>query len=287
MSLRDSSDWSERANAVRGIPLESILILHGAQRDLRDRNRWRTARGNLSVTGTQFMNWMENKGGGGAIDLVMHLDKVPYQEALIWLETHFGRILPQLSPPSAKRPRSLQLPGRTEAGLASVRHYLTFERHLRDELVESVITRGAIYADARRNAVFLMVQGADNKAVGAELRSTTNASWRSIAPGSQKDAGYFWTGMRGSERIILCESAIDALSCYQLLGQCICISTAGARSDAQWLPALLRRGYEIHNGFDNDDAGNSAAAVMIARYPMVQRLTPPAKDWNDALHRWT
>jgi len=76
------------------------------------------------------------------------------------------------------------------------------------------------------------------------------------------------------------------MSCYQLLGGCICISTAGTRVHAGWLPGLLRRGYQIYNGFDDDEPGHRAASAMQQAYPIIQRLIPPAQDWNRALHRW-
>ena len=50
------------------------------------------------------------------------------------------------------------------------------------------------------------------------------------------------------------------------------------------MPALLRRGYDIHNGFDDDDADHAAA--MRRAYRIIQRPIPSAKDWNATLHRW-
>ena len=88
---------------------------------------------------------------------------------------------------------------------------------------------------------------------------------------------------RGSRKIDLCESAIDALSCFQLHPQHICISTAGVRADPPWLPGLLARGFELHCGFDADDAGDAAAARMMALHPAIHRLRPPAHDWNDVV----
>ena len=61
-----------------------------------------------------------------------------------------------------------------------------------------------------------MVAGKPNRPIGAELRGTGDRLWRGLAPGTRKDAGYFWIGHPGSTRIVLCESAIDAISCFQL-----------------------------------------------------------------------
>ena len=94
------------------------------------------------------------------------------------------------------------------------------------------------------NAVFLMVAGKANRPVGAELRGTGKRPWRGMAPGSRKDRGYFWVGAKGSGNIVLCESAIDAISCFQLHStqlhsEYICISTAGRR--ASFRGAEVRR----------------------------------------------
>ena len=39
------------------------------------------------------------------------------------------------------------------------------------------------------------------------------AVWRGMAPGSQKDLGYFSVQEQDATMVILCESAIDAISC--------------------------------------------------------------------------
>ena len=154
-----------------------------------------------------------------------------------------------------------------------------------------MIDVGKLYADGRGNAVFLMVAGKPNRPIGAELRGTGDRVWRGFAPGTRRDAGYFWIGSAGAKRIVLCESAIDAISCFQLqtqqaagLGEeCICISTAGVRPDAPWLRPLLARGYAIYCGFDTDEAGEKASRQMITRHPSVHRLRPPQHDWNVTL----
>jgi len=128
-----------------------------------------------------------------------------------------------------------------------------------------------------------MVRGKPNQPVGAELRGTGSHVWRAMASGSRKDLGYFWIGDPSARAVVLRESAIDAISCFQLRGSCICISTAGVRANPAWLPGLIARGHQIHCGFDTDEAGEATAAHLIALYPIVQRLRPPAHDWNDAL----
>ena len=169
-----------------------------------------------------------------------------------------------------------------------MRRYLTQQRHLQLHVLQPLVDAGKLYADRRGNAVFLMVAGKDNHPIGAELRGTGQRTWRGLAPGTRKDLGYFWIGEPCSERIVLCESAIDAISCFQLHAidlhtPCLCISTAGVRSYLPWLPPLIARGYVIYCGFDTDQPGEAAAYRLIHRHPGTKRLRPPAHDWNDAL----
>ena len=59
-----------------------------------DRNGTRE-QGPVSITGQKFTNWHRNAGGGGAIDLVMHLADLDVSAAVVWLEQH---ALPAMPP---------------------------------------------------------------------------------------------------------------------------------------------------------------------------------------------
>ena len=306
-------DFRRRADLVREVPLEVVLTSWGAVRDQRDKSQWRTPRGPLSVTGPKFFNWHDQQGGGGAIDLVMHLGGCEPRQAIEWLWNRYGSRLSATAPvppphstsascPSRPVvgdrdgkgrhwPSQLRLPSSSPANLERVRKYLRQRRCLSEKILAELIDAGKLYADNRGNAVFLMLAGKPVRPIGAELRGTGNRVWHGLAPGTRRDAGYFWLGNVGAKRIVLCESAIDAISCFQLQiqqvadppGQCICISTAGVRPDAPWLRPLLARRYTIYCGFDTDEAGEKASHHMMARHPSVQRLQPPQHDWNETL----
>jgi hypothetical protein len=160
---------------------------------------------------------------------------------------------------------------------------LARRRGIAASLIEPLVPAGKLYADRRGNAVFPLVAGKSQQPVGAELRGTGPRVWRGMAPSTRKDAGYFWIGDPGSREIVVCESAINAMSRYQMEPHRIGISTSGVRADPPWLTPLLARGYAILCGFDADDPGDAAAARMLAIHPTVRRLRPPARDWNDVL----
>lgn len=277
-------NWQPRPTlqGLRDLPLEKVLVGCGAQQDRADSKKWRTPKGVLSVGGSKFINWSLGAGGGGAIDLVMHLRALDFQAAVAWLADFAGEPLPALPAPAAMVSVSLKLPIPDPGQLGRVRDYLVRQRSLPLELVEPMIESGTIYADSRANVVFLL-RGDNGLAVGAELRGTRAACWRGLAPGSRRDLGFFGllTGPPGA--LILCESAIDALSCRALHPQLGCVSTAGARPNPLWLAWLLKQGWQLYCGFDTDATGEQIARTMIALHPAIRRLRPQAHDWNDQL----
>ncbi len=275
------ADRRELAARLRALPLERVLPLCGGRPDPDDRCKWRTPAGTLSVNGAKFMNWTLGAGGGGAIDLVIHLRHMDFKDALDWLAGHFldiSAIQPQ-TPASASAAR---LPSPTPCQLARVRDYLVAQRSLPAQLVDSLIASGSLYADARANAVFLL-RDQRHRPVGAELRGTTAVPWHGLAPGSRKDLGCFAIPFEASLAVVLCESAIDAISCFALHPQYRCLSTAGARPDPLWLRSLLKLHGHIYCGFDADPTGDAMAQAMLALHPRIQRLRPSRHDWNDVL----
>ena len=269
----------DRLDQLRRVPLNAVLRETGAQRDRSDKAKWHTPQGAISITGMKFMNWHQGRGGGGAIDLAMHLNGLDFPAAVAWLQRHFA-IPPDSRPPPP--PRRLTLPPPDRSWLSAVKHYLVQDRAITPSITDSLIASGKLYADGRGNAVFLLL-GKENTPVGAELRGTGPQRWRGMAPGLQKDLGYFSVPAPEATRVILCESAIDAISCFLLHPASLCLSTSGARPDPRWLPALLSQGLAVYCGFDADATGDAMAEQMIALHPSLRRLRPSQHDWNDIL----
>jgi len=275
----------KQADQLRRVPLSAVLRLWGALPDRHDQCKWHTSRGILSLNGVKFINWNRGDGGGGAIDLVIHLKDCDFREALDWLQRHF----PQTPIENLDRspPRSaLRLPPPDPFQLRSLEAYLIRERAISRTLIDPLIETGTLYADHRANAVFLL-RDSEGSAVGAELRGTTSRHWRGMAPGSRKDRGFFSVPASPTSElcppIILCESAIDAISALALHPDHRCISTSGARPNPAWLAPLIEGGARIYCGFDADQTGERLALAMIGFHPSVRRLRPPRHDWNDTL----
>ena len=152
-------------------------------------------------------------GGGGAIDLAMHLQRLDFKNAVIWLYDNFPSSLnPDLSTcKSYPVKQILKLPEKDDKQLPRVKQYLVNKRCLSEKLVTGLINSKKLYADIRGNAVFLLL-GKKMRVVGAELRGTYNKKWRGMAYGSSKNLGCFYIIGSNLKKMILCESAIDAAS---------------------------------------------------------------------------
>lgn len=279
------------AERLRDAALEPLAERLGYARDPRHRQRWRRAGSVLSIRGAKFFDHACGRGGGGAIDLVMHVRGCGFREALAFLDGG-----PQPRPTPATTPVEqpcLRLPDPAPGQWPAVRDYLARVRCLDPALLEHCRRSGSLYADRRRNAVFTCRDHSHNT-VGAELVGTCTlpdaSSFKGLAPGSRRDRGSFWlaTSPAPPSAILLTESAVDALSALLLPvpglpADCLLVSTAGtARRLPRWLSIGPRA--ELLCGYDADAAGDRAAQALSRSHPQLRRLRPPdAKDWNDLL----
>jgi hypothetical protein len=122
----NSDEARDRLHQLRAIPLESVLLATGAQRDNCDKAKWHTVSGAISVSGMKFMNWNQGRGGGGAIDLAMHLNNLDFKAAVDWLRRRFPARDHSVSRMAA---RSLILPPPDRGKLHTVKQYLASQRH--------------------------------------------------------------------------------------------------------------------------------------------------------------
>jgi 5S rRNA maturation endonuclease (ribonuclease M5) len=303
-------DLKNTVDYVRGIALEEILKQTGSIKHRYDKSKWQTCQGVISVSsnGQKFMNWTAGIGGGGAIDLVIHLNGCSFKMAVFWLldniasfnfSFNIGKTLkseamgpmePQPMSPqsqSQSQPQStvkatLALPERDVNRIPQVYNYLSYVRDIPGKIINLIIGSGKLYADNRGNAVFLLL-GKEKKVVGAELRGTTGLRWQGMACGSRKDLGAFYVKGPKPEKMVICESAIDAISYFALHPDCIAISTSGANPNPAWLSLFINKDFDIYCGFDSDRVGDRLADKMIKRYPTVKRLRPEKHDWNEEL----
>lgn len=145
---------------------------------------------------------------------------------------------------------------------------------------------GMIRQDSRGNAVFPHYDSAGLS--GYELK---NEDFTGFSRGGEKR---LWHSANIDEaaRVVVVESAIDALSHAQITGnrEAAYISVGGQPSPEQWavLETLLsdkhRQGAVLVVGTDADAAGDRLAEQIAALVP-VERERPAAGDWNEQLQQ--
>jgi hypothetical protein len=288
-----SNDIKAIADQVRDRDLKLVAEQLGLERDPHDKHKWRDDHHILSINHGKFHDWAMAKGGGGAIDLVMHVQQSDFKAAVEWLS---GQQLPEQAP-KVQEAKQLQLPEPNEQNWPAVQQYLTETRGLPENWVEHLHQRGLIYADKHQNAVFVRHdadQWVRGNATGASLRGTQGEPFHGLAPGSARDAGYFWlrSGTENVTRVVLVESAIDAISLAKLEQDklpdrptTVYISTDGSGAiPTEALQQVIVQGGQVLVAFDADGAGEKMAWRVAEAVPGVRRMVPAVgKDWNDRL----
>jgi hypothetical protein len=285
------------ANALREIPLRDVLERLGCTIDPDDKRNWKTPAGRLMLQkpkdgDTKFVDPDTGKGGGGAIDLVMHVEDLDFAGAKRWLLDTFGApALLGAIVATAKRevaqleaqPRPpYKAPEPAPARWERVRAYLVDVRRLAARLVDVMHDAGRIYADARSNVVFPLTS-TDGELVGVELRGTGPAAWH----GTSGKKGVFDLAAIGDDRrVAFVESPIEALSLRDLGFAGRVISFGGSAEGMHQIYAgpLAKAGFEVLAAFNADAAGDAMSTRLKQAVPAVGRLRPAStKDWNDEL----
>ena len=259
-------------DSLRNTPLDQLLKRLGGEPDPKDKHNWRTPMGRMTVTGMKFFNHDEGTGGGGAIDLVMHIRQVDFRGAIRFL----GGIssTPEFLPTVTQERKSL-VPFPVQENWIPVRNYLTRVRKISGPLVDSLHREEVLYADKFRNAVFL-----SEERKGAELRGTGSVSFH----GYRGEKSPFRLDGSGGE-IAFVESAIDAMSLRDLGFLGIILSFGGcAKGLVQSCGCDAgKEGLKVWGAFDNDRAGETFFEALKEAVPCAGRILPKGKDWNEEL----
>ena len=299
---RELTNWQTRyadiANQVRDLPLKDVVYELGLEADPNDKHKWQNEHHTINITGSKFFDWKHNQGGGGAIDLVMHVNECNYKQSVAWLNERLGegaameaatyktREIIKTEPVQEFTP-----PVPEHSKWLSVKQYLTRERMLPSGLVARLHEQGLIYADKNQNAVFIRRSIDGEKITGASLRGTAgdDNKFKGLAKGSKRKEGWFYfdKGEQSSDpvrRVVLVESPIDAMSLAVLertdSKKTLYLSTDGA---GQIPTEFLAEVKEVVIAYDNDSSGNLMAQRVSSQLPNVVRKLSKAIDWNQEL----
>lgn len=225
------NQWLQQATLLRELALEDVVWQLGLDRDDNQANRWKGHGYIININGAKFYDFApgSQKGGGGAIDLVMHVNNCDFKEAIAWLSDRFGesgvmraaiaRTQSEVIKIAQQQPRPEFAPPPTDSSQwLSVHSYLTKKRGLPNNLVTALFESGLLYADERKNAVFGM-RSLSGEVMGAFVRGTVGEdnTFMGYAKGTKRAQSWFYIrlGVQVSdeiERVILCKSPIDTLS---------------------------------------------------------------------------
>jgi hypothetical protein len=268
---------------LRFIDLPSICALFGLAPDPSDPKQFKNTEFRLCLNGYKWFDHSAGQGGGGAVDLIMHLKHLPFMAACSYLNNASGELSPTIHTAAAttRAARATRPPAANNDHLPAVLDYLTIQRGLNVKLIEWCINRGFIYADSRRNCVFMYGEK------GAELRGTGSMQWRSIYGTIEHG---FILPARNAVGVAVLESAIDALSYRQLHHDVIAVSIAGNSNHRiinQAIGIAKANNLPVLSAFDNDSGGNIADKTLsdcaAINEVEIMQDRPIKKDWNEVL----
>jgi hypothetical protein len=299
----------ELADQVRNIPLCDVLERYGFE--LRREGttlRARSEHHNIVVSGTQ---WFDNKagiGGGGAIDLVMHIGGVDFLAACRSLADEFRPLAAGQSDLSFPSSSQRQLPpdkkpfeelmalyaARDDSNWPIARVYLVEQRKISTGLVDELHACGSIYANNHRPNPSLVFLHRDQhgEVCGATLRDTRHQSAFRPCLGNKLTAWFAVGNLAKAERVVAVESPIDALSYHSLFAcpndSLAVVSCAGAAIPQTLMFQAYHRCQAFVVALDNDSAGERGCVKARDETSdwtgfCISSEGPHHKDWNDDL----
>ena len=235
--------------------------------------------------------------GGSVIDFAMTFQGMDLKHAIRTLGGRTSSGHEKTGPePGARKEKivDLKLPEK-DGTMRNIFAYLIKTRGIDQAIVQEMVQRKALYQDIHKNCVF--VSRDDNgKPVFASIRGT-NTYKKFVADAFGCDYSYGLFLPNGGNRLIVTESAIDAMSVMNLLElggtdhkayDYLALSGCGKTEVIE--THLLNHDYRIVDlCLDNDEAGKRAANALAVRIKEVSKaavyteLPVNEKDYNDVL----
>ncbi|MBD2450493.1 plasmid recombination protein [Nostoc sp. FACHB-152] len=272
----------------------------------REQHGWVGQNHIINIDGDKFTDLDPGSplGGNGAIDLVKHVNECNEAQAYAWLRDRFGeagaqkaaiahaRKITTLIIQTQARPQ-FQRPVEDKAQWTTVSNYLTQKRSIPKDFVEVLHNAGLVYADQRKNAVFVM-RNLEGIPQGAFLQGTQNNTFKGYVKGTFRRDSWFHFHLGGQptdevKKVVLCQSPIDVISFamleYQAQGDVPPNRTLYmAVDDPNCLPVKqLQNISHIQVAFGNDKTQQAAAQTVKELLPQSKKLKCKASNWNEEL----
>jgi flagellar motor protein MotB len=298
---QENQQLRTQLDQLRDLPLEDVAWHLGLTKT-KD-GKWKGGGHIISIDEPKWYDFAPSfqKGGGGAIDLVMYVNNCQFFEAVAWLRdrfgsggmlkaaTHHAREQAQQIAQSEPAPQFTP-PREDESQWPAVQQYLIQKRGLPENMVQALYSRRFVYADSNQNAVFRM-RSLTGETTGAFKRGTRGEdnSFMGYARGTKRADGWFYLRLGGKPddditRVVITKSPIDALSLAAIEGMPQQKTMYLVASCTKSLPVeYLRTIPTVIAAYDSDDAGDEMAQAIQEQLPQTERMRPIAKDWNSEL----
>lgn len=237
--------------------------------------------------------------GGSVIDFAMTFQGMDLKRAIRTLggKTATGSVQERKDPdPETRKEKigDLKLPEK-DSTMKNIFAYLIKTRGIDQTIVQEMVQRKALYQDIHKNCVFVS-RNDSGKPVFACIRGT-NTYKKFVADAFGCDYSYGLFLPNGGDRLIVTESAIDAMSVMNLLKiggtdhkayDYLALSGCGK---TEVIETHLRNHYYriVDLCLDNDEAGRKAAKALSVRIKEISKaavyteLPGNEKDYNDVL----
>lgn len=279
---------------LKSIPLSEVLEAHGFVARDPGRIQWISGSRMIEITGQSYFEPSKGAIGSGAVDLASRLAGLDGVEVLPWLTNLLRGVHSKTpsKPAGDLRPRTLRLPVRDEARLPLMHQSLVRGLGIADSLVRALIKVGRLYPDEQGRAIALM-RNFEQMAVGAEIIRVHPDGGASIqfAHGSVRAEGtFFINGTDPHSRIVIVESALEALAYVSLKPRDSAISIAGAFNHDlidRLGEQLVDRSAPVFAGHGTSPLSMMAAKPLHARFGWAHlspsTFNPAAKSWMELL----
>jgi len=278
------------AAQVRALPLVDVLTKIGAVRHASKADSWTMPGRAITTDGNKFF-LDDGSKGRGSIDLVMKLEEVDYKQAVAWLTKEFsasavlGDTMKTARDEAIKpvgKPAPLPPPKPVPANLPKVVEYLTKQKHIAPELVQSLTQSGKLYADKFASCVVATIGDKGNGATilpapgfATEIQRGEADSIFVLAPADSKN-----------NEAVFVRTILDALS-YRMLrplsGGIYAVAGMASHRLRELAQKLKRAGKKLVNALGNMSDSHTLARGLENADPNIYIDAPSSDDWSSEL----
>ena len=284
-----TDEQKHRANSV---DIAELLRRRGEKLLPSGRDKRLASDHSITVRGNQWFDHATGEGGL-AVDFIRRFYNMSFPEAVTFLlDGEQGESYHVSEEKNAESPKQFAAPPTNEE-MRRVYAYLTRQRGVGREIVNSYVQAGLLYEDAEyHNAVFIgkdehgVVRHAHKRSVNSEGKV-----FRQNVEGGDPRYSFHWTGI--SDRLYVFEAPIDMLSFITLFPQDwqtnSYVALCGTSEHAMlWMLKQNPKLQKVALCLDNDTAGQKAVERLTrilqeCGYSEIVPKLPEVKDWNDEL----